>query len=48
VITPVLDLETATDEQIIAAYIDMGFSESVASAYLAQLRGEPSSEFPVD
>ena len=34
------DVESATDEQIIAAYLAEGVSEEDARANLAQLRGE--------
>ncbi|MEO8094418.1 MAG: hypothetical protein ABI632_05715 [Pseudolysinimonas sp.] len=37
-IVPDVDLETATDDEIVAAYIREGFSEATARIYLAQLR----------
>ena len=46
-IQPDVDVAKATDEEIIAAYIAEGVSESTAYAYLGVLRN-PDPEFPID
>lgn len=40
------DPERATDDEIIAAYLEDGFDEETARAYLAVIRG--TSPTPVD
>ncbi|WP_448808361.1 hypothetical protein [Agromyces bauzanensis] len=46
-IIPVDDVATATDEEIIAAYLKLGFDEESAGVYLAVLRN-PDLRFEVD
>lgn len=46
-ILPDIDVAQATDEEIIAAYLEEGVGETAARTYLAVLRN-PDAEFPVD
>lgn len=46
-IEPDVDVASATDEEIIAAYMRDGMSREDAEDYLAALR-LPSDQFPVD
>lgn len=41
------EIDTATDEEIIAAYLEVGVGETAAHAYLAVLRN-PDPRFVVD
>ena len=40
--------EAMTDDELLAAYAAMGFSEATARAYLGVLRMEPDPSRPVD
>ncbi|WP_448002564.1 hypothetical protein [Agromyces bauzanensis] len=46
-IIPVDDVATPTDEEIITAYVALGFDEESAGVYLAVLRN-PDPRFEVD
>jgi len=47
VIDPVEDVATATDEEIIAGYLELGYDEDEAQASLFVLRN-PSPRFIID
>jgi|GEM_PF-3640617 hypothetical protein len=34
-----INIDTSTDDEILAAYLEMGFSEGLARTYLAVVRG---------
>lgn len=46
-ILPRIDVASATDEEIIAAYLEEGVTEDTARVYLAVLR-DPDPAFPID
>ncbi|MFD4111610.1 hypothetical protein ACFWWU_36465 [Streptomyces sp. NPDC058650] len=46
-ILPDVDVATATDDEIIAGYVELGFDEDDARTYLAVIRN-PDPRFPVE